>query len=328
MTAVICSTSKINVFKWRALIFAVLLTFTTIKITKMYCSLLKSSKAERPDIQIDNPLVREKAENLLALLHRDLFLWDNITDCDRFKECSPKRVAALRSACESGDADLSIEYKGKHKTSFYYNYDIEICSGDEVNPLDSMTFNVPTDKALEMETEGRTRILRVDDPLVRLHSYYDSLKSGMGYLYLGEEIVYRFRTVHEESSTFRRLLNIYKARLAMLWGGGGESNPYVDPIGPTFGEFMAFVTELDSTKPKAVASTVRNCLACQIEYDVVLRHKSEVRCLGADFTPNEEYEELTSEAKTEAYNSFKDMPSWILAQIYEIYYPDLETFTC
>jgi hypothetical protein len=171
-----------------------------------------------------------------------------------------------------------------------------------------------------------TRILHSDNPLLRVYQYYESLCSGIGYLYLGENIVYRYR--HFNLSAVWRLPYIYQARLNLLLGNVDKANPYENPIGPTFLEFMVYLLDENTVKPKHLAPTMLNCRACDLDYDVIVRNQNELKCLDMMSATRESTQDMSVAAKRKVYRSFQNLPQWILARVYDIYEQDLNTFQC
>ena len=277
-----------------------------------------------PGLMLNRAQSQTNSQRLLNLLHNDLFKSSNTTNCDNFEACTAKRKDALVQGCLEGSNRFSEQFSGSHRTRYYYTYYIESCSGNEKNLLDSLTLEVPTLQIVNTESTN-TRILHVDNPLVRMYEYYQTLRSGIGYLFLGEKIVYKYR--HFNISETWKIPYLYEARLGLLWKSKRSNNPFENPFGPTFLEFMVYLVDVNAIKPKNVAPTVLNCRACDTDYDIIVRNQNEVPCVEKMFVPEGSTDNLSHEAKEEIYRSFKDLPEWLLAHLYEIYAADLSTLS-
>ena len=265
------------------------------------------------------------ADELLHSLHTDLFSTPNTTGCSEFAKCQATRRAALRASCPLREE----EYSGTHRSQYYYSHDVETCSGDGGSLLELLSFEVPTNQAVEVRSGTRARVLHVDNPLLRVYHYFTSLHGGLGYLYLGEGIVYRFRDTN--SSIIWRLYNSYRTRLRLLLGGADKDNAFDNPIGPTFLEFMIYLTEKGSFKPSSWAPTLHSCKACDIRYNSIVSSRRELECVDKSYkdeaaTPPAT--ELSYNSKLEVYRNFSELPNWILAELYDTYAADFRVKGC
>ena len=306
----------------------ILLIIITVKISLLFHKhvLAPTPMTPHPGLLLNRAQSQTNSQTLLNLLHEELFETANTTSCDNFRKCAVKRKKALVQGClQEGHDRFSGQFSGPHSTRYYFTYNLESCSGNEENLLDSLTFEVPTVQIVNTESTN-TRILHMDNPLLRLYEYYQTLRSGIGYLYLGEEIVYKYR--HFNLSEAWKLPYIYEARLGLLWDSSGSKNPFGNPFGPTFLEFMVYLADLNTIKPKNIAPTVLNCRACDTDYDIIVRNQNELRCFDNLFPPESLTDNLSHEAKSEIYQSFHNLPEWVLAHVYDMYASDLNTFQC
>ena len=311
----------------RIIVAILLLVIFTVKVTILFHRRVphRAHLSTNQGLILDHAQSQANSQRILKLLWEELFERSNTSNCDNFRRCAAERKRALVNGCSQLNSDrFSSQFSGSHSIKYYYIYNIESCSGNEENLLDSLTFEVPTLQIKNTES-ANTRILHMDNPLLRIYQYYQTLKSGIGYLYLGEEIVYNYRNFN--LSEIWKLPYIYEARLGLLWGNDDSENPYENPFGPTFLEFMIYLVDMNTIKPKNIAPTVQTCYACDTEYDIIVRNQNELTCFES-LTADDSTDYLSYEAKTEIYHSFYNLPTWVQAHLYEMYSTDLNTFLC
>ncbi|XP_076029930.1 uncharacterized protein LOC143018454 isoform X3 [Oratosquilla oratoria] len=214
----------------------------------------------------------------------------------------------------------------------------------ELQPVIRQVFPKISNLAGPMMTEGTTRFIVVRHPFERLVSCYrdkfEDAKKDFYYRRYGETMVRRFRTLPSSISTSqgRTLLRQVKdyvnnprtKDLIAL-----RDNPYANPLGPTFIEFVKYVVTVrvddEHWRPYNL-----HCSLCYINYDFILRFENMydeshhfITYINQTEKIKPRWDNPTKDGATNIDVSsqyFKQLPSYLIKLLIEKYRIDFDLF--
>ena len=124
--------------------------------------------------------------------------------------------------------------------------------------------------------------MTVRNPLVRLLSTYRSLFEGASdlnqYIEIGENIVQNFRNVESRLSDREIVLLLKEAMFEISKQPSDDllklkyQNPYLNPPGPTFSEFVKWVLKHGYANPY-IEPYYKRCAPCSVKYNILRQEK-------------------------------------------------------
>eukprot|EP00116_Pleurobrachia_bachei_P007614 sb/3467876/ len=237
-----------------------------------------------------------------AVLKHPFWATTTSNNCSQFRTLNSARLNYLSNLCDKlGDSATERTLP----TYLYYQYDLQVCGTSE--PLGTTMYQTTPTK-LATKTGRKRRVLYTGgDPLARLKRYHSTIRDGIGYYFLGEKIVTRYRDRGEGlGADLRRL---YEARLS-------AATSLLDPRGPTFPEFLRWVADTRDTSITQLYPVVQGCLPCQVQYTHVVATERELECL-LERSPE------TGDRQSDTVGRSEKSPVYLLDIIFARFYHDI-----